>query len=281
MVTRGEGNVLEKKHSVGHQSPSLDLILKAHPRFPSEDLVISGVKAHLEFDCRTGGIEKLPSASVHKTLAISSGKAISDSLYRIGGSEKLPYASVHKTQSSFSNSLSSDEGLEKDWEEPGFMRLTLGDKESAEIGEINLSVVILTPKRKNKSLGFSRKKHGMKTRRDKREEQVNESRMELEASSKPKAIKKNRSEIEASAPWNLVAEITKVVKKAVELGNKGNSNYSSPLHKGSLPLEEEVSKVFEMGKALGFDFIGIEKEIAAQLTRRELEDEEMIKKKAQ
>ncbi|KAI9181872.1 hypothetical protein LWI28_019517 [Acer negundo] len=77
--------------------------------------------------------------------------------------------------------------------------------------------------------------------------------------------------------WNLEVEITKGFKKGVELGIDFNSKSKSTLNTRTWNLEEEVTKVIETGSALGFDFNGMENEMADQLHRRELEDEERCK----
>ncbi|KAK2652619.1 hypothetical protein Ddye_012475 [Dipteronia dyeriana] len=129
----------------------------------------------------------------------------------------------------------------------------LGEGRAGDLREINLSVVLSTPKKKKncaKAKGISSKIHGMKKRRDKNSDDK----------------------------WNLEVEITKFVDKGVELGYDFNKEQKTLITRGSWNLEEEISKVVEIRTALGFDFNGIENEMVDQLTRREIEYENKLHK---
>ncbi|KAK2648435.1 hypothetical protein Ddye_015924 [Dipteronia dyeriana] len=83
--------------------------------------------------------------------------------------------------------------------------------------------------------------------------------------------------------WNLEEELSKVIEKGVAMGqfkvpnivNKsGNTTVgSSGDSAGGWSLSDEVVKVIEMGCALGFDFNGKVGRVAAEIDRREKDDE--------
>ncbi|KAI9201625.1 hypothetical protein LWI28_026361 [Acer negundo] len=132
---------------VGPQSPSLDLIIKAHPRPSPEGFVAKGGKVQFEDFCGPGGSENL-----HKALSL------------IGGSD-FDGSELGKIRSEdFCHVLKSGNGLN------GGLISNLGDNESAELGEISLSMVLPTPhlKRNCKLKRVLAKSHGMKTKGDKR-----------------------------------------------------------------------------------------------------------------
>ncbi|KAK1583380.1 hypothetical protein Q3G72_023248 [Acer saccharum] len=97
--------------------------------------------------------------------------------------------------------------------------------------------------------------------------------------------------------WNLEEEIAKVIEKGVALGlvvnskdkSLGNGNGTHPTEGRHLEedhpaeatdqdwnLEEEVTKVIEVGVSLGFDFNGKEVEIGGKIADREKEDAERM-----
>ncbi|KAK1582334.1 hypothetical protein Q3G72_014056 [Acer saccharum] len=126
----------------------------------------------------------------------------------------------------------------------------LDEYASAKIGEIKLNVVLPTPRpksRKKKSIATGSKMHGMRTRRDKHREKDMDSDSEIRREGRES---ENRENLDVARTLDFNSKTT-----------------------GSGNLEEEVSKVLETGKAVGFDFQGREKVLAEQLMRREREDE--------
>ncbi|KAK0570630.1 hypothetical protein LWI29_004098 [Acer saccharum] len=127
------------------------------------------------------------------------------------------------------------------------MILPLEENDLAEIGEINLSVVLPTPSpnlKHRKSIGVASKLHGMRTRRDIiREPKFSDSRTD-------KNQPEDRRKLEAAErrSWN---------------------------------IEAEIAKVIDIGKVVGFNFVGREQEVAEQLFRRECEDKERLKENHQ
>ncbi|KAK3199767.1 hypothetical protein Dsin_023182 [Dipteronia sinensis] len=117
------------------------------------------------------------------------------------------------------------------------------------------------------------KRHGMKTRKDR--------------NSICQGLDELRKGISSSIPdkdrWDVDVELSKVVEKGVELGylkfpksvnnggvaNEGRGDSSAEARS----LNEEVAKVIEMEVELGFDFNGSVDKVAAEISRREKDDE--------
>ncbi|KAK4860582.1 hypothetical protein QYF36_026624 [Acer negundo] len=185
---------------VGPQSPSLDLIIKAHPRPSPEGFVANGGKS----PSSQSYVEESEEEWDGGKWMLQEEECGSD----FDGSE------LGKIRSEdFRHVLKLGNGLN------GGLISNLGDNESAEFGEISLSVVLPTPhlKRNCKLKGVLARSHRMKMKGDKRSE--------------PEATYGIKSElgtnVEIPVQQNSMAEIKKYVKQSLELGIDLSKNSSS------------------------------------------------------
>ncbi|KAK0602623.1 hypothetical protein LWI29_035330 [Acer saccharum] len=235
-----KGECSKRGVSNGPQSPSLDLVLKAH----------SGNISNGQ-DYKSSNSSPMVAQRIIKA---AEGHADSESEEEGEGLDN-------------SEQESEDSSFEGD--EEGSLPVVSGNKEGTmfplgenvleELGEINLSVVLPTPPpnlRSEKSKVSMSKLHGMRTRRDNRRDPISTEKRQAE----------NKQEAQGCSEDTDRGVDSKYKSKAI-----------SKTRLGSRKIEAEIATVIETGKAVGFDFMGREQEVTEQLLRREWEDEERLK----
>ncbi|KAK1553806.1 hypothetical protein Q3G72_003857 [Acer saccharum] len=260
-----KGECSKRCLSNGPQSPSLDQVLLAHSRNLSngqdrgptrKDLGSSPTSSPSKKDGDSSGEDEdredrefenwvLQEEDEGQMVVTQKRKDESE-----GHTEADPDAEVSSNQDSEDSSIGGS--VRDDKEEDSIYPHSgnkvgriqpLGEYDLAEIGEINLSVVLPTPSpnvKNRNSRGAASKSHGMRTRRDiRREPELADSRADK---NQPEGRRKTEAAVRRS--WN---------------------------------IEAEIAKVIDIGKTVGFDITEREQEVAEQLFRRECEDEDRLK----